>query len=254
MCHRNKSCHTCERGMSRIWMSHVTHINVQIRYKPIIRKVQPKLATCLGGTRMTLQGESPNFQLPCGVLQCVAVCCSVLQCVAVCCGVLHCVAVCCSENLEYGTRMTLQGESPNFRFPYWVLQCVAVCCSVLQCVAVCCSVLQCVATLNMGTRMTLKGESPNFQISYWVMAHKNESRHIWMSLGTNSPILLHPLPIFTNLQFLQLLPNFQLPPFTPFKDQRPHFTTFPSFQFPQDNRYPISNFNHLTLMFSPPLW
>ena len=66
------------------------------------------------------------IELPCCVLQCVAVCCSVLQCVAVCCSVLLCASS--QEGLEL-PRLHVLTEPPCC-----VLQCVSTCCSVLQCV------------------------------------------------------------------------------------------------------------------------
>ena len=62
------------------------------------------------------------IELPCCVLQCVAVCCSVLQCVAVCC---------CVHLLKRASSCHVYMFWQNLR---------AVCCSAFQRVAVCCSV------------------------------------------------------------------------------------------------------------------
>jgi len=81
-----ESCHTCEIIMSRIWMSHTTHVEASGGY---MRAYYFIMSRC---------SVSQCVAVCCSVLQCVAVCCSVLQCVAVCCSVLQCVAVCCNCN------------------------------------------------------------------------------------------------------------------------------------------------------------
>jgi len=126
--HMNESCLTREWIMSHTWMSHVTHTwtrrAVWTIHVPHMNEVchthvcvimhcthehaglYEKVTSRTWMSHVT-QLQTPEQNLCCRVLECVAMCCRVLPCVAVCCRVLPCAAVCCR-----------------------VLQCVAVYCSV----------------------------------------------------------------------------------------------------------------------------